>query len=103
LLAPLLVLVVLQLGASCRTPSPAVPPRALGGLLIACEPADALIYVDDRLQGSVDSLKRQPLLVPEGFHRLELRRDGYFSHFAEVTVAKGVQQRLEVKLRKEPY
>jgi hypothetical protein len=42
-------------------------------------------------------------MVPEGPHRVEIRRDGYFPHFVELTAAKGVRQRLEVKLRKEPY
>jgi hypothetical protein len=70
---------------------------------IRCEPGDALVYVDDQYQGSVKALAARPLMLPEGSHRIEIRRDGYFSHFAEVTNAKGVQQRLEVKLRKEPY
>jgi len=77
--------------------------QELGGLQIACEPADALLYVDDRYMGSVASLAKRPLPLPVGPHRLELRSEGHFAHFAEITVAKGVRHRLEVKLRKEPY
>jgi hypothetical protein len=75
----------------------------VGGLLVHCEPADAAVYVDDRFQGSASSLRSQPLTLAEGFHRVEIRKDGYFPHFAEVTIAKGVRQRLDVELRKEPF
>lgn len=93
---------VLVAWAACHPPSqPTV--RPLAGLRILCEPADATLYVDDRYFGSTARLGRQPLMLPEGFHRLELRRDGYFAHFAEVTLVKGVRQQLEVKLRKEPF
>lgn len=78
-------------------------PRLVGGLQIECDPADALIYVDDKYLGSVKGLKQRPLKLTEGTHRIELRREGYFAHYAEVTVVKGVQQRLQVKLRKEPF
>jgi hypothetical protein len=98
----LLTLSLLVLVA-CPPANPGVPPRPLAGLLIACEPADAVLLVDDRYLGSVTSLRTTPLMLPDGFHRLELRRDGYFSHFAEVTLVKGVRQQLEVKLRREPF
>jgi hypothetical protein len=94
---PLLTLV------ACPPASPGLPPRPLAGLLIACDPADAVLLVDDKYLGSVTTLRVKPLMLPEGSHRLELRRDGYFSHFAEVTLARGVRQQLEVKLRKEPF
>jgi hypothetical protein len=88
---------------ACPTPGPGIPVRPLGGVQIRCEPTDALVYVDDQYRGSVAALGARPLMLPEGVHRIEIRRDGYFPHFAEVTTAKAVQQRLEVKLRKEPY
>jgi len=99
-----LILAPLLLGSGCgpTTPSPK-DPRILQGILIVCDPDDALIYVDDKYMGSVKGLDRRPLPVPAGAHRLEIRKDGYFAHFAEVTVAKGVRQRLKVKLRKEPF
>ena len=48
-------------------------------------------------------LQKRPLALAAGTRRLEVRRDGYFAHYAEVTIAKGVRQRLEIKLRKEPF
>lgn len=94
----------LPCGSGCRTPEPATPPaRPVGALVVACEPGDASVYVDDRFQGSVASLKTAPLSLTEGVHRIEIRREGYFSHYSEVTVSKGVRQSLEVRLRKEPF
>ena len=92
---------LLALGG-CPTGTPRHLPR-LGELALTCQPEDALVYVDDRYQGSVLALRQAPLSLPEGAHRLEVRRDGYFTHYAEVTVVHGVRQRLQVQLRKEPY
>lgn len=96
------LLAPLALGA-CPTPGPGTPGRPLVGVELRCEPDDALVYVDDQYRGSARVLASRPLMVPEGPHRVEIRRDGYFPHFVELTAAKGVRQRLEVKLRKEPY
>ena len=74
-----------------------------GHLLLSCEPSDAILFVDDRLQGSVAALQKKPLVLPEGMHRLEFRREGYFAHFSEVRLVKATKHRLEIKLRKEPY
>jgi len=67
------------------------------------ETSMSMLFVDDKYMGTVAGLKGRPLMLPEGPHRIELRRDGYFAHYADVTVAKGVKQRLEVTLRKEPF
>jgi hypothetical protein len=101
-LAVLALPLLLAACPGCRTGGP-VAPRPLGGLLVRCEPADALVYVDDHLEGNASRLAQQPLALPEGFHRVEIRKDGFFPHFAEVTVVKGVRQTIEVTLRKEPF
>jgi hypothetical protein len=96
-------LTVLLTSAACQV-GPALPsPRPLGGLLLTCAPEDALVYIDDTYQGTAAAASKRPLALPAGTYRVEVRRDGYFSHFAEVVISKGVQQRLEVKLRKEPF
>jgi hypothetical protein len=77
--------------------------RPVGGLEIVCEPEDALLYVDDKYLGTASGLKIRPLKLAAGPHRIELRREGYFTHFAEVTITTGVRQKLRVKLRKEPF
>lgn len=78
-------------------------PRALQGVVLDCEPDDALIFVDDRYMGSVKGLTARPLTLAAGVHRIELRREGYFSRYLDVTVERGVKQHLRVKLRKEPF
>jgi hypothetical protein len=84
-------------------PAPEAAKLTLGGLAIRCDPPDAVLFVDDKYMGTVGSLKGRAVKLPEGVHRIEVRKEGYFSHFAEVKVAKGVRQQLEVALRKEPF
>jgi hypothetical protein len=102
-----LLLAVLSVGTleSCQSTSRAQlePPRPTAALDISCFPADALVYVNDIYAGSAVSLKKHPLILPEGMHRIELRRDGYFSHFEEVRLQRAERKRLGVKLRKEPF
>ncbi len=90
-------------GGCGSAPASAMKPRPLLGLHIQCQPNDAQIFVDDRYMGAVKGLDKDLLKLSPGTHRIEIRRDGYFAHFAEVSLEKGVRQRLEVKLRKEPF
>jgi len=94
---------LLVLCQGCPTGAAPPRPRPLGGLVVRCQPADAMIYVDDHLEGSASSFGQRPLALPLGFHRVEIRRDGYYPYFAEVTVVEGVRQQLEVQLRREPF
>jgi hypothetical protein len=89
--------------AGCGPRVPKMNPRPLQGVNIECEPADAQLYLDDKFLGSVKGLDKRPLMLPEGTHRLEIRKDGYFAHFAEIKVVRGVRQRLRVKLRRVPF
>jgi hypothetical protein len=93
----------LALALACCGPAPDAARLTLGGLSVRCDPPDAVLFVDDKYMGTVGSLKGRAVKLPEGVHRIEVRREGYFSHFAEVKVAKGVRQKLEVALRKEPF
>jgi len=98
-----IVVVALLIASGCGPAAPS--PRALpaGGLVVVSDPPDAMLFVDDKYVGTVASLKGKPVMLAKGTHRIEVRRDGYFAHYAEVTVAEGVQQRLEVQLRQEPF
>lgn len=88
---------------SCGAAGLSVKARPLAGLLVQCDPGDAVIYVDDKYMGSVKGLGTKALMLPEGVHRVEVRKDGYFAHFTEVKMVKGVRQQLRLKLRKEPF
>jgi hypothetical protein len=48
---------------------------------------DAQLFIDDRLIASLDALRGGVALDP-GVHRLELRRDHYFSSYLELRLAR---------------
>jgi hypothetical protein len=59
--------------------------------------ADAGLYVDGRFIGPVGGLKGGVAVVP-GKHRLELRRDDYFSRYVELDLKRAERKRLDVEL-----
>lgn len=61
--------------------------------------ADAQVWVDGHLLGPLPYVRRGIALDP-GHHRLELRRDDYFSRYAELDVHAG--QRTELDLPMSP-
>lgn len=66
-------------------------------------PKDAQVFVDDRYQGTIVALAGRPLSLRAGVRRLEVRRAGYFAAYHEVTIVRGVRQKLTIDLRKEPF
>jgi hypothetical protein len=67
-------------------------------LQVTTLPADADVFVDDRFVGSVSQLGGKLRVLP-GRHRIEIRRDGYYRHYADLEVpATSDGARLEVKL-----
>jgi hypothetical protein len=76
--------------ASEVTPSDAI-------VYVKTNVADADLYVDGRLVGRV-GLLRGGVAVDAGTHRLELRRDDYFSTYLEVKVAKAERKRVDMEL-----
>lgn len=101
--APLLLSLLAASSPGCRTGAPAAGPKHLGSLQIRCQPADVLVYVDDHLEMAPSRPSQESLALPAGFHRIEIRKDGYFPHFAEITVVEGRRQTITVALRKEPF
>ncbi len=67
-----------------------IPARAPDGLIrIEANVAGARIYVDDFLAGTVAQVQRRGVPVQPGVRRIELRQDGFHSHYQIVTVVKG--------------
>jgi hypothetical protein len=60
--------------------------------------ADADLYVDGRLIGRIGMLGRGGIAVEPGTHRLELRRDDYFSAYLEVQLARAQRKDVEMNL-----
>lgn len=58
---------------------------------------DAQVYVDGRFIAALDALGGGIALEP-GSHRLELRRDSYFSSYLELQLARGERKKLSVEL-----
>ena len=104
-IGPVVACWLLALAAGCASSRPgARPPRTVkGGLIIVCDPADAEVLLNDRFVGVASTFATRPLPLAEGQHRVELRRDGYFSAHFEVRGARGVRQQLDVELRQIPF
>jgi len=96
LLALSLVLALLGCGGGQRR-----APGAVGDqdaiVTIACEVADATVWVDGREIRQVRDLKAGVALAP-GTYRLEVRHDDYHAVYLEVTVAKGERKQLAVEM-----
>ena len=50
---------------------------------------DATIWVDDHLVGKLSDFSKSGKRLPVGFHRVEVRATGYYSHFQEVDAHPG--------------
>jgi hypothetical protein len=94
-------------GAPETRSSPQSPPRqppqaqvvaGFGALDIRVQPADAIVLIDgERWQSSGQD--RLTVEVPEGTHRIEIRKDGFDTYSADVTVPQGQAVPINVSLR----
>lgn len=88
-----LAVTALALGAAGCKPQYSyvdIPARAPEGLIrVEANLPGARIYVDDFLAGTVAQVQRRGVPVQPGVRRIELRQDGYHSHYQIVTVVKG--------------
>lgn len=66
-------------------------------LVVHCESAEAVVWIDERRVGEVGELAGGVPLRP-GAHRVEVRQDGRFSRYVDVTVAPGERRVLAVAL-----
>ena len=58
---------------------------------------DAQVYVDGRFVGPVSMLRGGIALDP-GKHRVELRKDDYFSRYAELDLRRAERKQLQLEL-----
>lgn len=94
--AALAIALAVLVGACASTP-PAPTPVARGVLVVRCPVADALLVVDEQPIGELRHLGAGVRLAA-GRHRVELRRDGFHTRYAEVAVAAGGTETLELTL-----
>ena len=93
-------------------PTPPLPPPDEGGagppvarasagfgtVAIRVQPADAIVLIDgERWQSS--GLDRLVVAVPEGPHRIEIRKEGFETYSGEITIAQGQTVPINVSLQ----
>lgn len=82
----LLASLLLACALGCATagaPAPSVAVQISGNV------PDATIWIDDRLSGRVADFSKPGRRLPVGFHRVEVRAPGYYSHFQEIDAKPG--------------
>jgi hypothetical protein len=96
------VLVSCALFAGCATTGAKPVVRADAQLAVACNVPDARVYVDDVFRGRAIELAHGALLVPSGARRVEVRADGWFTAYRDVSVPHAGHAYVEVDLRRVP-
>ena len=71
-------------------------------LRVSSSVPSASVYVDERFAGRAADLSRSGLGVVHGTLRVEVRADGYYPAYREVTVPPGGQASVEVPLNAVP-
>ncbi|HUT76491.1 MAG TPA: hypothetical protein VM285_02330, partial [Polyangia bacterium] len=74
-------------------------PGPRGTVRFACEPADAVLEVDETRLGPADMFAERGLLLQPGTHRVVLRSAGRFPEFRLIEVADGELLVVEISLR----
>jgi hypothetical protein len=64
---------------------------------LRCNVRDAQVYVDGRFVAPLDAIARG-IAVEPGFHRIELRRDDYFSSYLELELGRAERRKVRVDL-----
>jgi len=92
--AALLALAVVACGPK-RGPNGASASDAI--LVVRSNVRDAQVYIDGRFIASLEALHGGLALEP-GAHRLELRRDEYFSRYLEVSLARAERKQVTLEM-----
>jgi hypothetical protein len=86
-------------------PGPSVRARSsreAGHLVIRVQPAGADVLIDGERWEMPAGQERLDVAVPDGEHKIEIRKDGYQSFTTTVTVRRGENTPLNVSLPKTP-
>jgi len=70
-----------------------------GGFRVDCNLTDATVLVDDVPVGNASGWKADGRQIRAGFHRVEIRRPGYYSVYKEIDLPVGGQAVVVAKLR----
>jgi PEGA domain len=99
-------------GPSDGRPSPPAPPRrpppspprstapsGYSTLAIRVQPVDAIVLIDGERWETSPGQDRLVVDVPEGPHRIEIRKEGFDTYSTEITTARGETVPINVSLR----
>jgi hypothetical protein len=85
--------------ASPRRPPPSRSAAGFGTLAVRVQPADAIVLIDGERWQTSSGQDRLIIEVPEGPHRIEVRKEGLDSYSTEITIAQGATVPINVSLR----
>jgi hypothetical protein len=85
-----------------RAAAPPAGDSRFGTLVIAVRPSDAVVQVDGEEWKGPSRDERLVVQVPEGRHRVEVRKDGYRTHSMEIDLRRGGSEELNVSLDRLP-
>jgi hypothetical protein len=80
-------------------PDERAPEGSFGALAIRVQPGDAEVLIDGESWDGPDTSDRLVIELPEGEHRVEVRKDGFATYTATVRVRRGETTTLNVTLR----
>ena len=78
-----------------RPPNAVTPDEAI--VVVRSNVPDAQIYVDGRFIGPLGFVRRGVAMDP-GHHRLELRRDNYFSRYVELDLRRAERRSVQLEM-----
>jgi hypothetical protein len=73
-----------------------------GGVRVASNVPDAVLYVDEEVQGPVRAYEEQYIYLDPGEHRLMLEHPEHFTEFAEVEVQSNTGMHVRFEMRRRP-
>lgn len=81
---------------------PESPERgAFGAVTLRVQPADAEILIDGESWEGPEMSERLVIQLPEGEHRIEVRRDGFATYTSTIGIRRGETSTLNVSLARE--
>lgn len=93
----LATVVVLGLAACAGTPKARRNPADDAIVYVRSNVRDAQVYVDGRFIAPLDAMGGG-VSVEAGLHRLELRRDDYFSSYLELDLKKAERRKVSLEM-----
>jgi hypothetical protein len=73
-----------------------------GGVRVASNVPDAVLYVDEELRGPARVFERRYVHLDPGVHRLVLEHPDHFTEYAEVDVRSNTAMQVRFEMRRRP-